>query len=155
MKTLAYIIFGKSEEVFFAVFHVLLQTGDGDLVTGLVTRKPYVHLVLLHHLSNGLTTSTDEATVNTVVYGDLFTDLLLLNGWGKEEGEEGGKGERYREGGERGEGGMRGEGEREGRERELEGEGRGRGRGRGEREREREREREVGMERERRKGRDK
>ena len=73
-----YIVLSESEEVLLAVLYVLLQASDGDLVAALVPREPNVNLVLLHHLSDGLSTSTNQTTVHTMIDGYLLTDLLFL-----------------------------------------------------------------------------
>ena len=73
-----YIILSQCQEVFLNVLDIVIETSDDHSGTGLVSREPYVHPVLLHHLGDGLATCSDQPAVHAVVNIDLITDLFLL-----------------------------------------------------------------------------
>lgn len=73
-----YIVLSQSEKVLFSILHILLQASDGDNVAGLVSRKAYVHWVLVHDLTDGLALGSNQPTVHTMVNAQLLTDLFLL-----------------------------------------------------------------------------
>ena len=82
-----HVIFSESKEVFLGILHIVIKTSDDHGATGFVLGKADVHPVTLHHLGDGLPTSSNQTTVHAVVNVDLICYLFLLRvGRGKKGG---------------------------------------------------------------------
>lgn len=60
------------------ILNILINARNEDTLAALVSREANVDLKALHHLGDGLPTSSDQAAVDTMVQIQLFGDLLLL-----------------------------------------------------------------------------